>query len=55
MTQHGWHMTGHDSTKEDEVHSMHDDPFWESQLEVLVETLMVEDEQPPLGLAVDEE
>lgn len=55
MSQHEEHMTGHESPEEVEVHSMHDDPFWESQLEVHMEPMMVEDEQLPLGSTIDEE
>lgn len=42
-------------TEEDEAHSMHDEPSWEIQLEVHIEPMMVEDEQPPLGSATDDE
>ena len=45
----------HDSAHEDDMHNMHDELFGESQLEVHVEPVMVEDEQPSLGSAIDEE
>ena len=37
------------------MHNMHDEPFGESQLEVHIEPMMVEDEKSPLGSAIDEE
>jgi len=54
VIHHEQHMVEHESAKEDDVCSMHDNPFAESQLEVHIEPMMVEDEQPPLGSAIDE-
>ena len=49
MSPHEQRMMECESTEEDEAHSMHDEPFWESQLEVHIELVIMEDEQPPLG------
>ena len=48
-------MVEHESVEEDDVHSVHNEPLGESQLEVHIEPVMMEDEQPPLGSVIDEE
>lgn len=55
VIQHEQHMVDHESIKEGDVRSMHGEPSREGQLEVHIEPVMVEDEQPPLGSVVDEE
>lgn len=49
MSQHERHMVEHESAEKDDVHSMHVEPFWESQLEVHIEPMMEEEEKTPLG------
>ena len=55
MIQLEQHMVEHESAQEDDMHVMHDELFGESQLEVHVEPIIKEDEQPSFGPAIDEE
>ena len=55
MIQQEQHMVEHESAKEDDMDSMHGEPFGESQWEDHIEPVMEEDEQPPLGSAINEE
>lgn len=54
MIQHGEHIEEHESIEEDAMHSMHDEPFLESQLEAHVEPMIEADEHPYLGSAIIE-
>lgn len=53
--QHEQHMVEHESAEEDDNHNIHDEPFVESQLEVYVEPMIEENEQPSFGQVIDEE
>lgn len=55
MIQHGEHIEEHESLEEDGVHSVHDEPFLESQLEAHVESMMEQDEKSSFGQTIDEE
>lgn len=48
-------MVEHESNQKEDMHSMHDEPLRESELEVHVEPMMVEDEKPYFGPTIDEE
>lgn len=53
--QHREHIEECESVEEDDMHSVHDEPFLQSQLEAHVDPIMEEGEQPSFGLVINKE